>query len=264
MKHQTKTIIGAIAGDVIGSVYEWNNTKTTEFPLFTKRSRFTDDTVLTMAIMDCILYDKPFNENLAAYGRAYPDAGFGKFFKQWMYGKDLLPYGSYGNGSAMRISPVGFAFDTLEETLAVAKQAASATHNSEEGIRGAQAVASAIFLARTGKSKTEIKTYIETTFGYNLDFTLDEIRPNYTFEVRCDGSVPQAIRAFLESTDYENAIRLAISIGGDSDTIGCMAGGIAAAFYKHIPETIIDSVVRRLPIEFLELLNHFEEKFNLK
>lgn len=264
MKQQTKTIIGAIAGDVIGSIYEWNNNKTTDFPLFTNRSRFTDDTVLTMAVTDCILNQKPFNENLAAYGRAYPNAGFGKFFKEWMYGTELQPYGSFGNGSAMRISPVGFAFDTLEETLAVAKQAASATHNSEEGIRGAQAVGSAIFLARMGKSKADIKTYIETTFGYNLDFTLDEIRPTYTFEVRCDGSVPQAIRAFLESTDYENAVRLAISIGGDTDTIGCMAGGIAAAFYKDIPAEITEGVLRRLPIEFHELLEQFEEKFNTK
>ncbi|MBL7818077.1 MAG: ADP-ribosylglycohydrolase family protein [Saprospiraceae bacterium] len=260
-------MIGAIAGDVIGSVYEWRNTKSIDFPLFTKPSfiskgsRFTDDTVLTMAVADCILNNKPFNLNLAAFGRKYPDAGFGKFFKEWMYGTELQPYGSFGNGSAMRISPVGFAFGTLEETLRVAKEAASATHNSEEGIRGAQSVASAIFLARNGQNKADIKQYIETTFGYNLDFTLDEIRPTYSFEVRCDGSVPQAIRAFLEGLDYETTIRLAISIGGDTDTIACMAGGVAAAFYQSIPNAITEGVLERLPQEFIDLLEAFEEKF---
>ena len=240
--HQTKTIIGAIAGDVIGSIYEWENHKSTEFPLFTEGSRFTDDSVLTVAIADCILNQKPFNENLAFYGRKYAGVGFGKIFKEWVKGPDLLPYGSIGNGSAMRVSAVGFAYNTLEEVLAVAKQSAEVTHNSEEGIIGAQATAAAIFLARTGKSKAEIKQYIETTFPYNLDESLDSIRPNYQFDYTSKGSVPQSIRAFLESTDYENAIRLAISIGGDSDTIACIAGGISAAFYKHIPDEITEGV----------------------
>jgi ADP-ribosylglycohydrolase len=260
--HKSKTIIGAIADDVIGSIYEWGNHKSTDFPLFSATSRFTDDSVLTMAMTDCILNQKPFKETLAAYGRKYADVGFGKVFKVWMQGPDLLPYGSIGNGSAMRISPVGFAYATLAETLAVAEQSAAVSHNSVEGIKGAKAVAAAIFLARTGKTKAEIKHYIETTFLYNLDETLDDIRPNYTFDYTCEGSIPQSIRAFLESTDYENAIRLAISIGGDSDTIACIAGGIAAAFYKHIPEEIIVEVVKRLPNAFVELLEEFEEKFN--
>jgi ADP-ribosylglycohydrolase len=262
VNHTSKTIIGAIAGDIIGSIYEWENYKSTDFPLFSPTSRFTDDSVLTMAVADCILNQKPFRETLAAYGREYADVGFGKVFKVWMQSPDLLPYGSIGNGSAMRISPVGFAYSTLEETLAVAEQSASVSHNSIEGIKGAKAVAAAIFLARTGKSKAEIKQYIETTFEYNLDESLDDIRPNYTFDYTCAGSIPQSIRAFLESTDYENAIRLAISIGGDSDTIACIAGGIAAAFYKHIPDKIIEQVVKRLPKEYVAILEQFETRFN--
>jgi ADP-ribosylglycohydrolase len=162
----------------------------------------------------------------------------------------------------MRVSAIGFAYDSLEDVLEMAKQSAEVSHNHPEGIKGAQATATAIFLARTGKTKADIKTYIETTFRYDLSKTLDEIRPFYRFDATCQGSVPQAIQAFLESTDYETTIRLAISLGGDSDTIACIAGGIAAAYYKHIPEDIIEGVVARLPNAFVELLNDFEEKFN--
>ncbi len=262
INHRTKTVIGAIAGDVIGSVFEWNNNRSVEFPLFENESRFTDDSVLTMAVLDCILNDKDFKTAIRTYGSEYPNRGYGGKFKEWLEELSFLPYNSFGNGSAMRVSAVGFAFNNLEEVLEVAKQSADVTHNHPEGIKGAQATAAAIFLAKTGKTKAEIKSYVETTFQYNLDESLDSIRPNYKFNETCQGSVPQAIRAFLESTDYENAIRLAISIGGDSDTIACITGGIAAAFYKEIPDEIIEGVVQRLPQEFIDLLNQFEEKFN--
>jgi ADP-ribosylglycohydrolase len=259
--HNSKTIIGAIAGDVIGSCYEGKNIKAFRFPLFTSYSTFTDDTVLTMAVADAILNKKDFKDTIWAYGKNYPNRGYGGLFRAWLKDANPQPYDSFGNGSAMRVSAVGFAFNTLDTVLAVAKQSAEMTHNHPEGIKGAQATAAAVFLARTGSSKDEIKAYIETTFDYNLDESLDDIRPHYRFDVTCQGSVPQSIRAFLESTDYENAIRLAISIGGDSDTIACIAGGIAAAFYKHIPSEITEGVVRRLPKAFVELLDAFEAKF---
>lgn len=261
MISNSKTIIAAIAGDVIGSVYEWNNVKTMEFALFSEKSKFTDDTVLTVAVADCLLNKKDFSKTIWEYGRKYKKRGYGGNFFKWLKTSDPRPYGSYGNGSAMRVSAVGFAFDKLEDVLNVAKQTAEVTHDHPEGIKGAQATASAIFLARIGKSKQEIKDYIIKTFDYDLDFTLDNIRPIYKFDVTCQGSVPQAIVAFLESSDFENAIRLAISIGGDSDTIACITGGISAAFYKKIPKEILDFVISKLPNEFIEILNKFDEKF---
>jgi ADP-ribosylglycohydrolase len=260
--HKSKTIIGAIAGDIIGSIYEGKNIKTPYFQLFIPFTTFTDDTVLTMAVADAILNEKDFQKTIWRYGNDYPNRGYGGMFRAWLKQQNPQPYDSFGNGSAMRVSAIGFAYNSLEEVLEVAKQSAVVTHNHPEGIKGAQATAAAIFLAKAGKSKAEIKQYIETTFAYNLDETLDEIRPFYRFNATCQGSVPQSIRAFLESTDYENAIRLAISIGGDSDTIACIAGGIAAAFYKHIPDNIIAEVVKRLPKEYVDLLEQFEERFN--
>lgn len=261
-EHTSKTIIGAVIGDVIGSVFEWNNVKTTEFELFNPHCEFTDDTVLTIAVADSILNRKDFAKTIWEYGRKYPGRGYGGHFVQWLMEDDLKPYGSYGNGSAMRVSAVGFAFQDLETVLKIAKQTAEVTHNHPEEIKGAQATAAAIFLARQGKSKKVIKEYITSTFGYNLDFTLDEIRPVYEFDVTCQGSVPQAIVAFLESSDFEGAIRLAISIGGDSDTIACITGGIASAYYKEIPKNLVDFVVDKLPIEFIEIMNRFDEKYN--
>ncbi len=263
MKTTSKTIIGAIAGDVIGSFYERNNIKTTEFNLFGPIADFTDDTVLTMAVADCLLHQKDFSKTIWEYGRKYPGRGFGGRFKNWLKTENPEPYNSFGNGSAMRVSPVGFAFDTLEEVMESAKQSAEVTHNHPEGIKGAQALAVAILLARKGNSKEEVRGFITKNFEYDLDFTLDAIRPTYKFDVTCQGSVPQAIVAFLESTDYENAVRLAISIGGDSDTIACMAGGIAAAYYGGVPTEIVDFVIARLPKEFIELLNKFEENMNV-
>ncbi len=264
MKSNSNTIIGAVIGDVIGSVFEWNNIKTTDFDLFNPKCDFTDDTVLTIAVADCILNKKDFAKTIWEYGRKYRGRGYGGSFRKWLKEDKPKPYGSFGNGSAMRASAVGFAFEDIETVLEVAKQSAEVTHNHPEGIKGAQATATAIFLARQGKSKQDIKDYITQTFDYNLDFTLDEIRPTYKFDVTCQGSVPQAIVAFLESSDFESAIRLAISIGGDSDTIACITGGIASAFYKQIPTEIMDFVVDKLPSEYIEIMNKFDEKYDRK
>ncbi|GHV05323.1 hypothetical protein FACS189485_12110 [Spirochaetia bacterium] len=254
-------IIGAISGDIIGSVYEWHNVKTTDFTLFSNHSRFTDDSVLTFATMDCLLNNKGYAETYHKYGNDYPHAGYGGRFKGWLHSDGLKPFNSWGNGSAMRVSPVGWAFNTLDEVLQQAKASAEVTHNHPEGIKGAQTVASAIFMARNNKTKDEIKKYIAETFGYDLDRTIDQIRPEYRFDVSCQGSVPEAIIAFLESTDYESAIRLAISLGGDSDTIACITGGIAEAFYKNVPEHIVKSVPALLPANFVELLGQFSMKY---
>ena len=233
-------MVGAIAGDIIGSVFEGNPIKTTSFPLFSRWSRFTDDTVLTIAIADAILNKKKYVSTLKRYGLKYPNAGYGMSFYSWVQSTEIKPYNSWGNGSAMRVSPVGFAFDCLEDVLREAKKTAQVTHNHPEGIKGAEATALAIFLARQGADKEEIRKQIMHSFNYNLDRSLDEIRPHYFFDVSCQGSVPESIIAFLESTDFEDAIRLAISLGGDSDTMGCIAGGIAQAYYRKIPLKIID------------------------
>ena len=256
-------MIGAIAGDIIGSVYERHGTKSTQFELFTPHSRYTDDTVLTVAVADCILHDKDYAATFKEYGLEYPHAGYGVMFRRWLGRSDNKPYNRYGNGSAMRVSPVGFAFSTLEEVLAEAKRSAEITHNHPEGIKGAQAVAAAIFFAREVKSKNSIKDFIEENFGYNLHQTLDEIRPNYRFDETCQGSVPQAIIAFLESDDYVDAVRKAVSLGGDSDTIACITGGIAQAYYKEIPADIIEEVRNRLPSDLLKVVDQFNKKYNL-
>ncbi len=255
-------IIGAVAGDIIGSVYERRNVKTTDFPLFTPHSRFTDDTVLTMAVADSILNGIGFGKTICEYGRKYTNRGYGGRFRDWLQTEDPKPYYSYGNGSAMRVSAIGCAYNSLEEVMQVAKQSAEVTHNHPEGIKGAQATAAVIFLARTGASKQEIRTYITSQFNYTLDFTIENIRPTYKFDVSCQGSVPQAIVAFLDSTDYENAIRLAISIGGDSDTIACITGGIAAAYYKTVPQEIVDFAYSKLPNGFKTLLVNFHDKYS--
>jgi ADP-ribosylglycohydrolase len=235
-------MIGAIAGDIIGSIYEFNNIKTTDFPLFSPGCHFTDDTVLTVALADSLLNYADYTDKLKEYYALYPNAGFGGYFKKWASSYERQPYDSWGNGAAMRISPVGYAYETLAETLLEAKNFTAVTHNHPEGIKGACATAAAIFLARTGSSKEEIRDYVETTFEYNLHRTVETIRPKYKFEVSCQKSVPEAIIAFLESTSYENAIRLAISLGGDSDTIACITGGIAQAFYGDVPEAIQNKV----------------------
>ncbi len=256
-------MLGAIAGDIIGSVYELHNIKRTDFPLFDKNSTFTDDTVLTVAIADAILTGSDYGQKLREYFSLYPNRGYGVNFSRWASNHLSKPYFSMGNGSAMRVSPVGFAFNTLDEVLYEARRSAEPTHNHPEGIKGAQAVASAIFLARNGAEKEEIKKYIEDNFSYDLDEPLDKIRAYYGFDETCPGSVPQAIRAFIESNDYEDAIRKAISIGGDSDTIACIAGGIAEAYFKRIPDYIIENVRRILDKRLNNIVSEFRYRYNL-
>jgi ADP-ribosylglycohydrolase len=230
---------GAILGDICGSIYEWKNRKTTnpdEILLIDDRCRFTDDTVLTVAIADAVKTDKNYKKALYDWANRYHDAGYGPSFAQWFRMTDPQPYNSWGNGSAMRVSPVGWAFDDAATVLEEAKRSAEPTHNHPEGIKGAQSVALAIFLARKEHDKQQIKERIQADFGYDLNKTLADIRPTYQFDVSCQGSVPIAIIAFLESSNFVTAIQNAISVGGDSDTIAAIAGSIAEAFYKEIPE----------------------------
>ena len=254
-------MIGAIAGDIIGSVYESGNIKSETFALFSPLCRFTDDTVLTVAVADCIINKKEYTGAFREYGERYPHAGYGGLFRRWLLSRDPQPYHSFGNGSAMRISPVGFAFQSLDETLEEAKRSAAVTHDHPEGIKGAQAVAAAVFLGRGGHAKGEIRDFIEKRFGYDLGRRLAEIRPVYRFDVTCQGSVPEAIIAFLESGDYEDAVRKAVSLGGDSDTIACITGGIAQAYYKDIPRFIVERVRQILPPEFLRIIDDFNGAF---
>jgi ADP-ribosylglycohydrolase len=254
-------MIGAIAGDIIGSVYEYDQIKTKDFPLFHPRCEFTDDTVLTVAVADAILSGRPYVEPLRQIGRRYPDSGYGEAFFLWLTSEDTQPYNSWGNGSAMRVSPVGFAFSSEEEVLRQAKMTAEVTHNHPEGIKGAEATALAIFLARTGQGKEEIRSRIQAQFSYNLDRTVDDIRPSYSYDVSCQGTVPEAIVAFLDSESYEDAIRNAVSLGGDSDTLACITGGIAEAFYGGVPEEIRAKVQEYLTPDLWEITEKFCQKY---
>ena len=233
---------GAILGDIIGSPFEFDRgDKTKEFDLFTKGCDFTDDSVMTIAVGEALLavgpeatvkeIEEAVVTNMQDWGKRYPYAGYGGRFRYWLRERNPKPYGSYGNGSAMRVSAVGWLYDSLERTREVARATANVTHNHPEGIKGAEATASAIYMARNGFSKEEIKEYIEREFHYNLDRTLDEIRPGYHMDETCQRTVPEAIIAFLESKDFEDAIRNAVSLGGDTDTLGAITGSIAEAFY---------------------------------
>ena len=252
-------MLGAMIGDIVGSVYEWHNIKTEDFNFFKSDCFFTDDTVLTAATAKALMAGISYVEAYQDFAQRYPGRGYGGCFLKWIYADNPKPYNSWGNGSAMRVSPVGFAFDTLEEVLAEAERSAAVTHNHPEGIKGAQATALAVLLARQGAAKEDIRREITIRFGYDLDRTLDEIRPDYSFDVSCQGSVPEAIIAFLASTSYEDAVRKAISLGGDSDTIACITGGIAEAFYGGVPEDIAKEGRTFLPDEFLEIIDEFEE-----
>ncbi len=254
-------MIGAIAGDIIGSVYEHYPIKTKDFPLFHPRCRFTDDTVLTVAVADAILTGRPYEQSLREIGRRYPRAGYGGSFIGWLHSDHPQPYNSWGNGSAMRVSPVGFAFDTEDEVLGEAEKTANISHNHPEGVKGAQATALAVFLARMGHTKEEIRDQIRQRFGYNMHRTVDDIRPTYYFDVSCQGTVPEAIIAFLDSTSYEDAVRNAISLGGDSDTLACITGGIAEAFYRDVPDDIRAKVRELLTQGLLGIAEAFREKY---
>lgn len=235
-------MVGAIAGDIIGSEYEAHPIKTKDFPLFHPRCRFTDDSVLTIAVAEAILTDGDYRRSVWELGRRYPHAGYGGDFRRWLSSSSPEPYNSWGNGSAMRVSPVGWAFNSVDEVLSEAARSAEISHNHPEGIKGAQATALAVFLARTTRDKELIKEEIADRFGYDLNRTVDSIRPSYSFDVSCQGTVPEAIIAFLDAKDYEDAIRNAISLGGDSDTLGCITGAVAEAYYGPVGREVFDGV----------------------
>ena len=265
-----KAMLGAIAGDTIGSVYEFDNIKTTEFPLFIKQSKFTDDSVMTLAVAKALVdsYDgTTFSKSklvdaMQDIGKRHRFAGYGRMFYKWLHDKAPEPYNSYGNGSAMRVSPVAWVTDDVKHAEELAKLSAEVTHNHPEGIKGAQVTAGCIVMARQGASNDEIRRYVEG-FGYDLGFTLDEIRPTYTFNETCQGSVPQAIEAFLEATDFESTVRLCVSIGGDCDTTAAIAGSIAHARWG-IPSTIASNTRRRLTKGLIHTLDEFCEKFDVR
>ena len=251
-------ILGAIIGDIAGSSFEFRNEKSTDIDLFAASDYFTDDTVMTIAVADWLMSDVSLVKAMRDWGRKYPRSGYGGMFFRWLFSKEEQPpYNSFGNGAGMRVSPCGYIARTLDEALDLAKQSAEVSHNHPEGIKGAQAIAAAIYLARQHTPKEEIRRCIEHTFGYNLQRTCDDIRPTYEFDETCQGSCPEAIIAFLDSTDYESAIRLAISLGGDSDTIACMTGGIAAAYYG-IPDWMVEKAVKYLPNDMIEIINRFD------
>src|SRR5260370_1777896 len=254
-------MLGAIAGDIIGSVYERRPIKKYDFPLFDPHCHPTDDTVLTVALADSILTGKDYAITMKDYFSRYPNAGYGEKFTHWALSLSLRPYDSWGNGSAMRVSPIAWAFASLETVLEEAKKSAEVTHNHLEGVKGAQATAAAGFLARSGKCKQEIKEYVENSFGYDLGEPFDQLREHYDYDVSCQGTVPPAINAFLASKDYENAVRLAISLGGDSDTLACIAGGIAHAFYGSVPRHIKEPVLDMLEWRLKQVVVKFCAKF---
>ena len=240
-------MIGAISGDIIGSIYEFDNIKTKEFELFDINCDFTDDSVMTIAVAEALMTFERVNENnIEAFkahlveamhdiGKKYPDCGYGGHFLVWILKDKTEPYNSFGNGSAMRVSPVGWYAKTLEEAEEIAKATAEVSHNHPEGIKGAVVTAGAVFLARRGATKEEIREYASKY--YDIDFTLEKIRPNYDYDITCQGTVPPAIVAFLEATSFEDAIRNAISIGGDSDTLAAITGAVAEAYYGIDEET---------------------------
>ena len=259
-----KGIIGAIAGDIIGSVFENNRIKTKDFDLFTRKSHFTDDTVMTLAISKWLCADKDSKDvlirNLKYFGNLYPNAGYGGRFMKWLAQDSPQPYGSWGNGSAMRVSPCAWVADSLEEAQDLARTSAIVTHDHPEGVKGALATSDAIYLARVGASKDEIRDHIEVRYDYDLSFTVDDIRPEYSFEISCQKSVPESIVCFLDAKDFEDTIRNAVSLGGDADTMAAIAGSIASAYWD-VSKNIAYNSIYRLDYTLLNVFIDFEEKF---
>jgi ADP-ribosylglycohydrolase len=255
-------MLGAIAGDMIGVPWESLGEKRYDFPLFTEFSRFSDDSVMTLAVAHALLERRDYAETLREFGRRYPAIGYGGHFERWIYDDSMAPYNSYGNGGAMRASPIGYVAHSAEEVLAEAARCAAPTHNHPEGIQGAQAVALSVFLARSGASKADIRREVATRLGYDLERTVADIRPAYTFDVAAARSVPEALICFLDAQDFEGAIRNAISLGGDADTMACIAGAIAEAHWGGVPEAIAVEVRSRLPVELLGILERFRTRFS--
>ena len=257
-------MLGAVVGDVIGSPFEQYNVKSTSFRLFDRGAQCTDDSVLTVATADALLHDGDYRRAYQDYFHRFPDAGYGAKFVVWANRRESRPYGSWGNGSAMRSSPVGWARDTLNDVLDEAERTAVVTHDHPDGVTGAQAVAACVFLARTERDRERIRAFVHDGCRYPLDRTLDEIRPAYEFDASCKGTVPVAVQAFLESTDFESALRLAVSVGGDSDTIACIAGAIAHAYYGSIPKHLVEPVVDiHMRPDLVEVSLAFCERFNV-
>jgi ADP-ribosylglycohydrolase len=256
-------MLGAIAGDIIGSAWEGSGDKRYDFPLFDKASRFTDDTVMTVAIAHALLDDRDYAAVMREYGHRYPFAGYGMHFARWLRDPEMGPYGSYGNGAAMRVSPVGYAGQSVEGVLAEAARSAAPTHNHPEGLKGAQATALAVFLARIGGDKDEIAAEIASRFGYDLGRSVASIRPGYAPDVTAQGSVPESITCFLEAGSFEAAVRNAVSLGGDTDTMACIAGAIAEAHFGGLPEAIEREVRQRLPAEFIQVIERFAGRYGI-
>jgi ADP-ribosylglycohydrolase len=255
-------MLGAIIGDIVGSTYEFKNADRYDFDPFPAGSDFTDDTVLNAAIADAILTKRDYVETVKEYALKYPGRGYGTWFSQWIYMDNPKPYNSYGNGSAMRVSPIGWAFDSLGDTIEEAEKSSAITHNHREGKKGAKVVAAAIFLARTGHDKKEIKKFIEKSYSYTLNRTLAEIKPFYSFNETCQKTVPEALICFLESENFEDAIRKAIWLGGDSDTLACITGGIAEAYYKEIPKDWIEKSRSILDDSLNNIIEKFRKEFS--
>ena len=267
LKRVHRGILGAIIGDIVGSRLEFKRNKEYNFELFAEANDFTDDTVMTIAVADWLISTpQPISNDtlptiMRSWGKKYLWRGYGKMFHRWLvsdYEADQRPYNSCGNGAGMRVSACGYFATTLDEALDLAKLSAEVSHNHPEGIKGAQAIASAIFLARQQMHKDKIRTYIEQTFGYDLSRTCDDIRPDYDFDGTCQGTCPEAIIAFLDSSDFEDAIRLAVSLGGDADTLGAITGSIAAAYYG-IPDNIVRKAIEYLPEDMIEVLKKFSD-----
>lgn len=259
-----KGIIGAICGDIIGSVREFHSIKTKDFELFPFGSVFTDDTVMTLAIANWLVEDKDSKDvlidNLKFFGNMYPNAGYGGRFSHWLAQDSPEPYGSWANGSAMRVSPCAWVANSLKEAQELAELSAIVTHDHPEGIKGALATSDAIYLAKTGVEKDEIRSHVETNYGYDLSRKLDDIRPNYSFDVSCAGSVPESIICFLEADDFEDTVRNAVSLGGDADTQAAIAGSIASAYWE-VPEQIAEKSISYLDEILYDVFEEFEEKF---
>ena len=255
-------LLGAICGDIIGSTYEFHPTKSPDFPMLPPGSDFTDDTVMTCAVTYWLMKKGDLTKTLQEWGQRHSDRGYGPLFLKWIYSDNPKPYNSWGNGAAMRASAVGWYTQTLDECLELARQTAIVSHNHPEGIKGSQAVAMAVFMARTGSHKNQIKRIIAGKFDYDLFRTVSDIRATYTFDVSCQGSVPESIICFLESDDYESAVRLAVSLGGDADTMACIAGAIAGAYYREIPDYIVKHCLSLLSPDILNTISAFTNLLN--
>ena len=256
-------MIGAIAGDIIGSIHEGAAPQPKDFPLFVPRSRFTDDTVLTVAVASAVLSGADYGTSLRAWGRRYPGAGYGGWFRRWLFQDDAPAYNSFGNGSAMRVSAIGWAFEDLEIVLQEARRSAEVTHNHPEGVQGAQAVAAAVWAGRMGKGKDGIEQMLFHRFGYECDLDWATLQRRGGFDITCQGTVPAAAAAFLRSTDYEDAVRNAVSLGGDADTLACIAGAMAEAHYGSVPDAIQVEAMARLDLALRREVRTFAQRYGL-